>query len=443
MIHCIGDSHVFVFSGNEGIPGPSDYRDLLPFFKTYHLGEQTACDLTDQTEIIEGIIEKEVGPEDSVMFCLGEIDCRVHLLKQSEMQGRRLRFVVNDCISRYLKVLEALKRYGAKTLVWNVIPSSINPGESGEYPAYGDCSTRTKVSQMFNKILRGRCEKRGMTFISIFDNLIDENGMARTEYYSDGVHLSQKAMPFILEELGRRMILVESKTEPLTVKPVEHYRQAQQFVSAGRISEALGEMKLALAEGATSVDAHYLYGQLLIATADYEGAVPVLNKVVTMMPWHTYALNDIAVIHLKRQEYDQAIEYYKKALSADNGNYSALNNLLSLLKELGRSDEAIDIAGRLIANDSRDEKVREIVKRYNLPLQEPQSYDHLKTSHSQQRSDKPGLSGKEPGCESSTERATDSKHNVADNTGSGYEQFLQDLGNFLKPRAEGREDSQA
>ena len=105
MIHVIGDSHVMVFSGKEHIPDAVDYHGFLPFFRTYRLGPYTAYHATKLRTLIESIIAQKVGPDDSVMLCFGEIDCRAHLVKQSEMQGRSIEDIVSECVDRYSGLL--------------------------------------------------------------------------------------------------------------------------------------------------------------------------------------------------------------------------------------------------------------------------------------------------------------------------------------------------
>lgn len=213
MIHVIGDSHVVVFSGFEVPPEGTGNTGFLPFFRAYRLGPYTAYNAAKRRDVIEPIVENKVRPGDLVMLCFGEIDCRVHLLKQSRMQRRPLEDVVAECVTRYAQLFEIKEKYGIGLLVWNAVPSSRKEVDAGEHSTYGTCRERNEVARLFNGRLEEECKKREIAFVSIFDRLVDEDGLTRTEYYSDDVHLSQRAMPLILDEL-RKLRSLETPVIP-------------------------------------------------------------------------------------------------------------------------------------------------------------------------------------------------------------------------------------
>jgi hypothetical protein len=153
MIHCIGDNHVYIFSGVDILGG----NDVLPFFKTYTLGSHTAYNVIKRRSLIEQIITKEVGPNDMIMFCFGEIDCRAHLLKQAALQKKSLTSIVSECVDRYFGIFHIAKQYGVPLLAWNVPPSSREDVKSEEYNTYGSCKERNRATQLFNNSLQKHC----------------------------------------------------------------------------------------------------------------------------------------------------------------------------------------------------------------------------------------------------------------------------------------------
>jgi hypothetical protein len=201
MVHCIGDSHVFVFTGVD-----SGGRDNLPFFRTHRLGPFTAYNVIKRVDLIHDTIKAHVKTGDIIMFCFGEIDCRVHLLKQSEIQQLPLDQVVDNCVQRYFNIFEITKQHGFQLMAWNVPPSSREHVENGEFTTYGSCKERNEVSRLFNSRLQLRCQKHGVIFMSIFDKLLAEDGLTNPFYYLDNIHLSSKAIPFILEEFEKQGI---------------------------------------------------------------------------------------------------------------------------------------------------------------------------------------------------------------------------------------------
>ncbi len=204
MIHCIGDSHVLVFTGVDEV---KENCDALPFFRTHWLGPQTAYNVMKKAALIEGIVKEQVDKGDSILFCFGEIDCRTHLVRQAELQGRPLAEVVKDCVENYVRIFERVGRYGHRLIAWNVPPSSFGNWSYGDYPTYGSCAQRNEATAIFNSLLRKYCERRGAMYISIYSRLLDKDGLPDPLFFMDNIHLSQKVMPFILEELQKAGVL--------------------------------------------------------------------------------------------------------------------------------------------------------------------------------------------------------------------------------------------
>lgn len=217
-IYCIGDSHVCFFSGRDNIqpPWPELTDDNLPCFRSFRLGPILAynlCRAGASNRGREKLFELSAGhiPRGSrVLLCFGEIDCRVHLQRQSIRQSRPLQDVVGECVERYMSVASELKHLGLKIIIYNVIPSSIHDDlESEEFPAFGSCIERNNVTRLFNLELIRQCNQRDMLFVSTFDSLVDSRGMTDMSYYMDKVHLSQKAMPLTIRAISA---LLQSET---------------------------------------------------------------------------------------------------------------------------------------------------------------------------------------------------------------------------------------
>ena len=116
-----------------------------------------------------------------------------------------------ECVGRYAQLFDLKEKCGIRLLVWNVPASSREDVESGEYSTYGSCVQRNETTRLFDRMLEEECRKRQIVFVSIFDKLVDEEGLTKTWYYADPVHLSQRAMPLIFEELRR----LKALTPPL------------------------------------------------------------------------------------------------------------------------------------------------------------------------------------------------------------------------------------
>lgn len=217
-IHCIGDSHACVFNGKDEICDlyhsnmyPNDEINLLPYFKTYRLGSLTAFNLRKKYEFLTSVLDSiDLLEDDKIMFCFGSVDAECHLMRQTEIQNRSIEDIVSECVNFYMEVLLSIKqKYKNQLLVWNVVPSW------PEDKLYDGCKVnlnlsnliRNNVGRLFNQYLNDLCVKNGIVFVSIFDKLLNEDGTTNSDYILDHIHLNQKAMPFIIDELRKKSLI--------------------------------------------------------------------------------------------------------------------------------------------------------------------------------------------------------------------------------------------
>lgn len=211
MIHCIGDSHVCVFSGQpkivDGLPSP---LDILPGFRTYRLGPHLAYSVGDRNHsnyhTAIGLIKRLPITESTILISYGEIDCRAHILYQSEKQGREIYSIVDEVISRYEVFISDVYKMGYKVIVWCPIATcnydSDVMKDPTSFPHYGSTIVRNGITKQFGDTLFERFKGHtNIKVLSLLDKLLNDDMTSKMEYYMDGVHLSQKAMPFILEAL--------------------------------------------------------------------------------------------------------------------------------------------------------------------------------------------------------------------------------------------------
>ena len=196
-IHCIGDSHVSLFSGLDAV---GRNYDALPFFKTYWMGPLTAYKAIERKEIMDTLLREDVKAGDKVLLCFGEIDCRAHLVKQAELRKEPLEKVVRQCVENYFELFLALKGLGYDVMAWNAPPPSMEDIEFGEYSTYGSYSQRLEATWTFNRILKELCGGNDIPFISIFEKLVGPDGLTNPLIFMDEIHLSQRVMPFVIDE---------------------------------------------------------------------------------------------------------------------------------------------------------------------------------------------------------------------------------------------------
>lgn len=210
-IYCIGDSHASFFSGSDKIQPewPDRSYDHIPSFRSYRVGASTAYNLSEEHSSTRGRekvfeILSQLPKNATALLCFGEIDCRVHLLRQSREKHRPLEVVVRECVERYMNVVKEIKEKGFDVIVYEVIASTLHGDiAEKEYRAYGTCIERNEVTKLFNTILKEKAKEIGVSTIGLFDYLVERDGTTDTYLYSDKIHLSQRAMPLFVKEINK------------------------------------------------------------------------------------------------------------------------------------------------------------------------------------------------------------------------------------------------
>ena len=198
MIYCFGDSHVSIFSGKDGIIPMWELHlpntwDKLPQFRTCRLGAFLAYSIGREEHrgrkmLFEAL--KEIPEKSKVLLIFGEIDCRVHSLKQAQIQQKSLSEIVIDCVMKYFKTIKIISEMGYEVIVFGGIPNGSTIVEHHE------------AARLFDFYIKQECSKTNVFCLSIWDKLINEHGKISGKYYMDSYHMSQAAMPLILEKLN-------------------------------------------------------------------------------------------------------------------------------------------------------------------------------------------------------------------------------------------------
>ncbi|MEI8378107.1 MAG: SGNH/GDSL hydrolase family protein, partial [bacterium] len=214
-IYVIGDSHTNFFGGAEYInflPMEKHINtscNLVDFFKTFHLGPVLAYNAktnssTNTLDKTLFLIEEKYLPHNAtLMLCFGEIDIRVHSLKQAEKQNKKVEEVIEDILNNYLEYIKILQNKGYTIICWGAIASQKDEWTTNpDYPKYGSEIERNQATAQFNKKLKEMCLENNFQFLSIFDDLVTEEGKTIEEFIAkDKCHLSQKAIPLVVKAL--------------------------------------------------------------------------------------------------------------------------------------------------------------------------------------------------------------------------------------------------
>jgi hypothetical protein len=183
-IHTIGDSHSY-FGFNEIIREELIHQ-LGPVL-CYSFGKEKLdrCDIR-KFNIKDG---------DTIIFCLGEIDCRCHIYKHVT-ETTTYQDIINNIVDNYFEAIElnvSISQIKLKNVcVYNVVPSvqKYNTGQNPEYPFLGSDEERKQYTLYFNKKIKEKCIEKEYIFFDIFNNYIDENGFLRKDLSDGHVHIS-------------------------------------------------------------------------------------------------------------------------------------------------------------------------------------------------------------------------------------------------------------
>lgn len=205
----LGDSHVNFFSGNELLTFSPIGNDINVCpnvtynpFTALHLGPCLAynCNKSNTSTLFhekaEFLCNNFIKPNAHIICCLGEIDLRVHVFQQTNIQNRTYQEIVDDILAEYVPFLISLKEKGFYVYCWGPIASQreacpIDP----QYPRNGTEVERNMATAYFNQQLALQCEQHGIAFMSIFDQMITDDYQTIDKYLSaDQCHLSQRAL---------------------------------------------------------------------------------------------------------------------------------------------------------------------------------------------------------------------------------------------------------
>ncbi len=187
---------------------PKRSNDRWPFFRSYRLGPTLAYNLCRSgtksrgREKLLDVLHRRVRPGDRVLLCFGEIDCRAHLIRQSQTRGVSAVELARECVDRYFQVVEEIDAMGFRAMVWNVLPPTTRMIDEGAFPVAGSLHERMEVTRQFNASLLQRCDLAGVPFVSIFDALLGAEGAPDHDWFLDCVHLGPQAIVLAVDALA-------------------------------------------------------------------------------------------------------------------------------------------------------------------------------------------------------------------------------------------------
>jgi len=203
MIHCIGNSHITIFSKTDEVT--KDFKN--DEFCSFHLGTCTAYNFTDKHfHTIQNYL-RTCDKDDKVILVAGEVDCRIHIPKQADEQQRPDFSVAQECLDRFTECMLRLKDFplvGFGTIPTTSLPGNIEPHlHSNSYPdqpRYGNWERRNQICWFWNQQLEMFCERNSIPYFSIYNELVDSNNKILDEYLIDYCHINSNKVISIIQE---------------------------------------------------------------------------------------------------------------------------------------------------------------------------------------------------------------------------------------------------
>lgn len=193
MIWVFGDSHAGKFGGDDrfklvGPPAPTAY------------GLAHEKSKSESLFILQALLHF-AEQNDIVLFSLGEIDCRVHIYRQSIIQKREANEIIFDVIKRYGRVLKDVRDHNPVNVAVMDVPPAVKQPNVYMVDYYGTRDQRAEIARRFNIVLKDWCEKNQICFVEIWPFLADERGWLKEEYAVDEVHVSEQVVPLVVQQL--------------------------------------------------------------------------------------------------------------------------------------------------------------------------------------------------------------------------------------------------
>ncbi len=185
-IHTFGDSH----SCNGWTGWTRIIQHHLGPVLCYSFGKEklNSCDIRN-FNIKEG---------DTIIFCLGEIDCRCHVYKHIT-ETTTYQDIINNIVDNYFEAIElnvSISQIKLKNVcVFNIVPpiEKNNTFKNGypetKYPHLGTDEERKQYTLYFNKKLKEKCIEKDYIFFDVYNNYVDKYGFLRKDLSDGTIHI--------------------------------------------------------------------------------------------------------------------------------------------------------------------------------------------------------------------------------------------------------------
>jgi hypothetical protein len=195
-IHTVGDSH--------SIFGWKDINGC----ETHHLGPILCYSFGRDKLKRFDIRNLAINHGDSIVFCMGEIDCRCHIHKHVTPL-RPYTTIIEEIVYEYMNAIKLSVQNCVVELkavcIFNVVPP-VKKHETVENPIFpylGSDQDRKMYVLYFNACLQKKCKENDFTYIDVYKSYTDKDGFLNKQYSDGVVHIKN---PCYIKESVTKLI---------------------------------------------------------------------------------------------------------------------------------------------------------------------------------------------------------------------------------------------
>jgi hypothetical protein len=235
-IYCIGDSHVSVFVGEDRLVPivPEQKKSFVNHFEIFRLGPVTAYNFCEETSSTNAkqLFEKIINtiPANSwIVVSAGEIDCRVHLIKQAIKQNKSFEEICGVLTDKFIDYLATIKNMGYNVCLLMPPPTKFKEEDTAEYPSFGSETERNEITKCLIQAYIAKCEQYEIPTIGVLNDTVTEDNKTIKKYLWDGIHYSRIVLPQLILQL--REITGYSLKYPLLWLIKDRMRRVKYFLT--------------------------------------------------------------------------------------------------------------------------------------------------------------------------------------------------------------------
>lgn len=189
-LYALGDSHV------------KANFDAAPEIQVRYLGPMTMHRIARDGREAVSLKGLGVFSGDTLIWGLGEIDVRCHLIKQRDLLDATVASLADSLARGYVRSIAAIQDEigGLTTVVLAVIPPS-DQGEDADFPKAGTLQERIEARNLLNAALEKYSGSQGFQYFDPYASFLDQAGSLNPKMSDGNVHCGPEYAPIIVRKV--------------------------------------------------------------------------------------------------------------------------------------------------------------------------------------------------------------------------------------------------